>query len=120
MATGPAPSDCMYLGRNFFHSSSPSPSKKTALEAAVTLRSIPRYCLNPLLGQAADCCISVFAGLLKRETHRSESRFALAASCSLKMAEPFKLVRLTGREWWFTSAPYRRNPLPDLQVHSGM
>src|SRR6266852_3546436 len=37
-----APSDSRYLGRNFFQSSSPSPTRNTAPEAAATLRSIPR------------------------------------------------------------------------------
>src|SRR6266568_2257586 len=37
-----APSDSRYLGRNFFQSSSPSPVRNTAPEAAATLRSIPR------------------------------------------------------------------------------
>src|SRR5712692_2973072 len=37
-----APSDSRYFGRNFFHSSSPSPTRNTAPEAAATLRSIPR------------------------------------------------------------------------------
>src|SRR6266851_5055829 len=34
-----APRASRYFGRNFFHSSSPKPSRKTALDAAVTLRS---------------------------------------------------------------------------------
>src|SRR5258708_31332227 len=34
-----APRASRYLGRNFFHSSSPKPRRKTALDAAVTLRS---------------------------------------------------------------------------------
>src|SRR5216683_6909969 len=37
-----APSDSRYLGRNFFQSSSPSPTRNTDPEAAATLRSIPR------------------------------------------------------------------------------
>src|SRR5258708_10427252 len=37
-----APSDSRYFGRNFFQSSSPSPTRNTAPEAAATLRSIPR------------------------------------------------------------------------------
>src|SRR6266571_5112796 len=37
-----APSDSRYLGRNFFQSSSPSPARNTAPEAAATFRSIPR------------------------------------------------------------------------------
>src|SRR5438445_2699783 len=37
-----APNDSRYLGRNFFQSSSPRPTKNTAPEAAVTLRSNPR------------------------------------------------------------------------------
>src|SRR6266852_445935 len=36
-----APSDSRYFGRNFFHSSSPSPTKNTAPEAAATFRPIP-------------------------------------------------------------------------------
>src|SRR5713226_5453659 len=41
-ATTLAPRDSRYFGRNFFHSSSPSPTRNTAPEAAATLRSIPR------------------------------------------------------------------------------
>src|SRR2546428_10503332 len=37
-----APRDSRYFGRNFFHSSSPSPTRNTAPEAAATLRSIPK------------------------------------------------------------------------------
>src|SRR5882724_8713063 len=37
-----APSDSRYFGRNFFQSSSPSPTRNTAPEAAATLRSIPK------------------------------------------------------------------------------
>src|SRR6266436_4980628 len=37
-----APRDSRYFGRNFFQSSSPSPTRNTAPEAAATLRSIPK------------------------------------------------------------------------------
>src|SRR2546427_10912959 len=37
-----APRDSRYFGRNFFHSTSPSPTRNTAPEAAATLRSIPK------------------------------------------------------------------------------
>src|SRR6266852_5212213 len=41
-----APSDSRYFGRNFLHSSSPSPTRNTAPEAAATLRSIPKESLR--------------------------------------------------------------------------
>src|SRR5260370_1247443 len=37
-----APRDSRYFGRNFFQSSSPTPTRTTAPEAAATLRSIPK------------------------------------------------------------------------------
>src|SRR5882757_415552 len=40
-----APRDSRYFGRNFFQSSSPSPTRNTAPEAAATLRSIPKECV---------------------------------------------------------------------------
>src|SRR4029078_9765818 len=38
-----APSASRYFGRNFFHSSSPNPRRKTAPDAIVTLCSRARY-----------------------------------------------------------------------------
>ena len=48
IAVALAPSNSRYFGRNLFQSSSPRPTKNTAPEAAVTLRSTPRKFVNRL------------------------------------------------------------------------
>src|SRR5260370_21907781 len=71
-----APKDSRYFGRTFFQSSSPTPTRNTAPEAAATLRSIPSESVRRSSMLASGLLFSASSGSICVPSAKSSVRLS--------------------------------------------